>query len=73
MTRRFGHAPTAHAASTLNGLLEADTKALCGTGRYERTNARRDTRAGSYARKLQTKAGEVTLKAPRLRSLSFET
>ncbi len=36
-------------------------------GRYERTAERTDTRAGHYTRKLQTKAGEVTLKVPRLR------
>ena len=44
---------------TLNGLLAAQAKQLCGAGKYERTDARRDTRAGSYQRKLQTKAGEV--------------
>ncbi len=32
-----------------------------------------DSRAGSYRRKLLTKAGEVDLKVPRLRSLPFET
>ena len=53
---------------TLNGLLEAEAAALCGAERYERTDARQDTRAGSYPRKLQTKAGEVTLKVPRRRS-----
>ncbi|MEM8738336.1 MAG: IS256 family transposase [Planctomycetota bacterium] len=58
---------------TLNGLLEEEAKMLCGAGKYERTDARRDTRAGSYPRKLQTKAGEVTLKVPRLWSLPFET
>lgn len=58
---------------TLNGLLDAEADALCGAGKYERSDARQDTRAGSYPRKLQTKAGEVTLKVPRLRSLPFET
>ena len=58
---------------TLNGLLEAEADRLCGAGRYERSPDRVDTRAGSYGRKLQTKAGEVTLKVPRLRSLPFET
>ena len=58
---------------TLNGLLDAEAKQLCGAGKYERTDARKDTRAGSYKRKLHTKAGEVTLKVPRLRSLPFET
>ena len=58
---------------TLNGLLNAEAEALCQARRYERTDARRDTRSGHYQRKLQTKAGEVTLKVPRLRSLPFET
>jgi transposase-like protein len=33
----------------------------------------RDTRAGHYERKLQTKAGEVRLKVPKLRAQTFET
>jgi Transposase, Mutator family len=35
--------------------------------RYERSDARGDTRAGHYERNLQTKAGEVRLKVPKLR------
>ena len=58
---------------TLNGLLDAEADRLCQAKRYERTAERVDTRAGSYERKLQTKAGEVKLKVPRLRSLPFET
>jgi putative transposase len=58
---------------TLNGLLEAEADQLCGAKRYERSPDRVDTRAGSYDRQLQTKAGQVTLKVPRLRSLPFET
>jgi len=58
---------------TLNGLLEAEADELCGAKRYERSVDRMDTRAGSYIRKLHTKAGEVELKVPRLRSLPFET
>ncbi|QDS99111.1 IS256 family transposase [Adhaeretor mobilis] len=58
---------------TLNGLLDAEADQLCGAKRYERSADRVDTRAGSYDRKLQTKAGEVNLKVPRLRSLPFET
>ncbi len=42
---------------TLNELLDAEAEALCGAGKYERTDARKDTRAGSYMRKLTTKAG----------------
>lgn len=58
---------------TLNGLLNAEADALCGAGRYERSAERVDTRAGHYERKLHTKAGEVNLKVPKLRSLPFET
>ena len=58
---------------TLNGLLDAEADGLCNAQRYERTADRVDTRSGSYDRKLQTKAGEVKLKVPRLRSLPFET
>jgi transposase-like protein len=58
---------------TLNGLLDAEADELCGAGRYERSDARKDTRAGHYERKLHTKAGEVNLKVPKLRSLPFET
>ena len=32
-----------------------------------------DTRAGHYERQLETKAGEVTLKVPKLRRQTFET
>src|ERR1700742_558839 len=58
---------------TLNALLDAEADQLCGARKYERTEARQDTRAGSYERQLHTKAGEVTLKVPKLRSLPFET
>jgi hypothetical protein len=53
---------------TLNGLLDAEADELCGAKRYERSVERLDTRAGHYERKLQTKAGEVTLQVPRLRN-----
>jgi transposase-like protein len=53
--------------------LDAEADRLCGAGRYERSADRVDTRAGHYERKLHTKAGEVNLKVPKLRSLPFET
>jgi len=52
---------------------EAEAGRLCNAQRYERTEARRDTRAGHYERELQTKAGEVQLKVPKLRAQTFET
>jgi len=58
---------------TLNALLDAEADRLCNATRYERTGARRDTRAGSYRRRLHTRAGEVTLKVPKLRRQAFET
>jgi putative transposase len=58
---------------TLNSLLEAEADRLCNAARYERTEARRDTRAGTYPRQLHTKAGEVTLRVPKLRQQTFET
>src|SRR3974377_1466688 len=58
---------------TLNGLLDAEADRLCNAGRYQRSEARRDTRAGHYERNLQTKAGEVRLKVPKLRQQTFET
>ena len=58
---------------TLNKLLDAEADQLCNAERYERTEGRRDTRAGHYGRKLQTKAGEVELKVPKLRQQTFET
>lgn len=58
---------------TLNALLDAEADQLCGARKYERAEGRKDTRAGSYERQLQTRAGEVSLKVPKLRSLPFET
>ncbi|MBM3534596.1 MAG: IS256 family transposase, partial [Alphaproteobacteria bacterium] len=49
---------------TLNALLASEADRLCGAGRYERSEARQDRRAGSYDRTLQTKAGDVNLKIP---------
>ncbi len=55
---------------TLNKLLDAEADQLCNAARYERTDARHDTRAGHYKRGLHTKAGEVTGGGPhRLDSL----
>jgi transposase-like protein len=58
---------------TLNALLDAEADEMCGAQRYERSADRVDTRAGHYERQLHTKAGEVTLKVPKLRRQTFET
>jgi putative transposase len=58
---------------TLNALLDAEADRLCNAQRYERSEARQDSRAGSYERTLHTKAGDVSLKVPKLRRQTFET
>jgi putative transposase len=58
---------------TLNALLDAEADELCGARKYERSPNRVDTRAGYSTRQLHTKAGEVALQMPKLRSLPFET
>jgi len=58
--------------SSVEETLNAEPDAICRARRYEHSPERVDRRAGSYERKLETKAGEVTLKVPKLRSLPFE-
>jgi putative transposase len=58
---------------TLNGMLDAEAQEMCQAGRYERTETRKNSRAGFYQRKLQTQAGEVKLNVPKLRQAKFET
>jgi putative transposase len=69
----LGHIVRGTVEETLNALLEAEADRLCNAGRYERTEARRDFRSGSYERKLGTKAGPVRLRVPKLRQQTFET
>ena len=40
---------------TLNAMLDAEADRLCRAERYERTEARKDTRAGSYQRTCRRK------------------
>lgn len=58
---------------TLNKMLDAEADELCGAKRYERSVERLDTRAGHYERSLETKAGKVKLKVPKLRTIPFES
>ncbi len=58
---------------TLNKMLDAEADELCGAKRYERSVDRLDTRAGHYERSLETKAGKVKLKVPKLRTIPFES
>jgi putative transposase len=58
---------------TINGILDAEANRLCQAERYQRTEARVDTRAGYYERGFQTRVGAIKLKMPKLRKLPFET
>ena len=42
---------------TLNAMLDAEADRLCRAERYERTEARKDTRAGSYQRQPTDESG----------------
>ena len=57
---------------TLNMMLEAEADSARPSATSGRPD-RADTRAGHYDRKRQTKAGDVTLKVPKLRTPPFET
>ena len=54
---------------TLNAMLDAEADEMCNAQRYEHSPDRVDTRAGSYTRKLHTKAGEVEVKVSKLSDL----
>jgi putative transposase len=58
---------------TLNKMLDAEADELCKASRYEHSDQRVDTRAGHYERSLETKAGKVRLKVPKLRTIPFES
>lgn len=58
---------------TLNGLLDKEAEQLTNAARYERSQARQGYRSGHYKRNLMTTSGEVTLKVPKLKGVSFET
>ncbi len=70
---RLGEMVRGTVEETLNAMLDAEAEAQIGAGRYERNDERLDTRAGHYERKLDTKAGRVNLKVPKLRKMTFET
>lgn len=56
---------------TLNNMLDSEADRLCNAEKYQRHDARTDTRAGHYQRKLMTKAGEVNLNIPKLRETAI--
>lgn len=58
---------------TLNGLLEAEANQLTNAAKYERSEERQGYRSGHYSRNLTTTSGDVSLKVPKLKGVSFET
>ena len=58
---------------TLNELLEAEANKLTQAARYERNEQRQGYRSGHYNRNLTTTSGDITLKVPKLKCISFET
>lgn len=73
LQRHVGDVVRATVEDTLNALLDAEADALCGAKKYERSPERVDYRAGTYDRTFHTKAGEVSLKVPKLRRATFES
>ena len=58
---------------TLNALLDKEAEELTQAARYERSSKRQGYRSGHYTRKFTTTSGDVTLKMPKLKGISFET
>ena len=58
---------------TLNELLEAEAKKLTQAARYELNEPLRGYRSDHYNRNFTTTSGDVTLKVPKLKEISFET
>ena len=58
---------------TLNQLLDQEADELTKAGKYERPERRTGYRSVHYTRNLQTTSGNVTLKVPKLKGISFET
>ncbi len=58
---------------TQNELLDAEAERLTQAAQYECSEQRQGYRNGHYRRNLTTTSGDVTLKVPRLKGVTFET
>ena len=58
---------------TLNAMLDAEADRLVNAERYARDEQRKGYRSGHYDRSFTTTSGDVTLRMPKLRGLTFET
>ena len=57
----------------LNAMLDAEADKLVNADRYARDEERKGYRSGHYDRSFTTSSGEVNLKMPKLKGLTFET
>lgn len=57
----------------LNELLKAEAEKLTQAAWYERNEQRQGYRSGHYSCNLTTTSGDVILKVPKLKGISFET
>ena len=58
---------------TLNAMLDAEADRLVNAERYARDEDRQGYRAGHYDRTFSTTAGDVNLRMPKLKGVTFET
>lgn len=56
---------------TLNELLEAEAEKLTQAARYDRNEQRHGYRSGHSNCNLATTSGDITLKVPKLKAISF--
>lgn len=57
----------------LNAMLDAEADKLVNADRYARDEERKGYRSGHYDRSFTTSSGEVNLRVPKLKGLTFET
>jgi transposase-like protein len=58
---------------TLNALLDSEADRLVNAERYVRDEQRQGYRSGHYERNFTTSSGDITLRMPKLKGLTFET
>lgn len=57
----------------LNAMLDAEADKLVNAERYARNEERKGYRSGHYERSFTTTSGEINIKMPKLKGLTFET
>lgn len=57
----------------LNTMLDAEADKLVNAERYARNEERKGYRSGHYERSFTTTSGEINIKMPKLKGLTFET